>query len=104
MIFFVTKTTNKICIPQSLRKHQTILFYYHEYLLHLGQTKIEKTIRNTMTWLGLTQDDEHSFYMFHLSSMSNDKDRKEHKLKMSNDNDEATKQEIWAATTQNSTI
>jgi hypothetical protein len=35
------------------------LFWYHEYLLHPGQTRTEKTIRNTMTWPGLTQDVEH---------------------------------------------
>jgi hypothetical protein len=27
---------------------------YHEYLLHAGQTRTEKTIRNSMTWPGLT--------------------------------------------------
>jgi hypothetical protein len=31
-------------------------------------------IRNTMTWSGLTQDVEHWLFMFHLSSMSNDKE------------------------------
>jgi hypothetical protein len=48
--------------------------WYHEYLLHPGQTRTEKTIRNTMTWPGLTQDVEHLLFMFHLSSMSNDKE------------------------------
>jgi hypothetical protein len=33
-----------------------------------------KTIRNTMTWPGLTQDVEHGLFMFHLSSMSNEKE------------------------------
>jgi hypothetical protein len=47
----------KIYIPQSLR--QRVLSWYHEYLLHPGQTRTEKTIRNTMTWPGLTQDVEH---------------------------------------------
>jgi hypothetical protein len=47
----------KIYIPQSLR--QRVLSWYHEYLLHLGQTRTEKTIRNTMTWPGVTQDVEH---------------------------------------------
>jgi hypothetical protein len=47
----------KIYIPQSLR--QRALSWYHEYLLHPGQTKTEKTIRNIMTWTGLTQDVEH---------------------------------------------
>jgi hypothetical protein len=47
----------KTYIPQSLR--QRVLSWYHEYLLHLGQTRTEKTIRNTMTFPGLTQDVEH---------------------------------------------
>jgi hypothetical protein len=37
----------KIYIPQALR--QRVLSWYHEYLLHPGQTRIEKAIRNTMT-------------------------------------------------------
>jgi hypothetical protein len=44
-----------------------------------------------MTWSGLTQDGEHGLFMFHLSSMSNDKEG------------EGT-QEIWAAPTQNNRI
>jgi hypothetical protein len=44
-----------------------------------------------MTWHGLTQDIEHGMFMFHLSSMSNDKEG-------------ANTQEIWAAPTQNSRI
>jgi Integrase zinc binding domain len=47
---------DKIYIPQSLR--QRVLSWYHEYLLHPGQTRMEQTIRNTMTWPGLTQDVE----------------------------------------------
>jgi Integrase zinc binding domain len=47
---------DKIYIPQSLR--QRVLSWYHEYLLHLGKTRTEHTIRNTMTWPGLTQDVE----------------------------------------------
>jgi hypothetical protein len=47
---------DKIYIPQSLR--QRVLSWYHEYLLHPGQTRTEKTIRNTMTWPGLAQDVE----------------------------------------------
>jgi hypothetical protein len=46
----------KIYIPQSLRKR--VLSWYHEYLLHPGKTRTEKTIKNTMTWPGLTQDIE----------------------------------------------
>jgi hypothetical protein len=49
----------KIYIPQSLRQPQRVLSWYHEYLLHPGQTRTEKAIRNTMTWSGLTQDVEH---------------------------------------------
>jgi hypothetical protein len=45
---------DEIYIPQSLR--QRVLSWYHEHLLHLGQTRTEMTIRNTMTWPGLTQD------------------------------------------------
>jgi hypothetical protein len=39
-------------------KKQRVLSWYHEYLLHLGQTRAEKTIRNTMTWPDLTLDVE----------------------------------------------
>jgi hypothetical protein len=49
-----------IYIPQSLRqKKQRLLSWYHEYLLHPGQTRTENTIRNTMTWSDLTQDVQH---------------------------------------------
>jgi hypothetical protein len=66
---------DKIYIPQSLRqRQQRVLSCYHEYSLHPGQTRTEKTIRNTMTWPGLTQDVEHWLFMFQLSSMSNDKE------------------------------
>jgi Integrase zinc binding domain len=47
---------DKKYIPQSLR--QRVLSWYHAYLLHPGQTCTELTIRNTMTWPGLTQDVE----------------------------------------------
>jgi hypothetical protein len=59
-------------IPQSLR--QRVLSWYHEYLLHPGKTRTENTIRNTMTWPGLTQVVEHWMLMIHLSIMSNDKE------------------------------
>jgi hypothetical protein len=42
-----------------IEKKQRVLSWYHEYLLHPGQTRTEKIIRNTITWLGLTQDVEH---------------------------------------------
>jgi hypothetical protein len=45
---------------------QRVLSWYHEYLIRPGQTKTEKTIRNTMTWPGLTQDVEHVLLMFNL--------------------------------------
>jgi hypothetical protein len=48
-----------IYIPQSLRQTKRVLSWYHEYLLHPGQTRTEKNIRNTMTWPVLTQDVEH---------------------------------------------
>jgi hypothetical protein len=44
-----------------------------------------------MTWPGLTQDVGHGLFMFHLSSMSNDKEG-------------VYKQERWADPTQNSRI
>jgi Integrase zinc binding domain len=47
---------DKIYIPQSLQPR--VLSWYHEYLLHPGQTCTEQTIRNTITWPGLTQDIE----------------------------------------------
>ena len=47
----------KIYILQSLWKK--LQSWYHEYLLHPGQTRTEQTIRNTMTWPGLSQDVEH---------------------------------------------
>jgi hypothetical protein len=56
----------KIYIPQSGRQHQRVLSWYHEYLFHPGQTRTEKTIRNIMTWSGLTQDVEPLLFMFHL--------------------------------------
>jgi hypothetical protein len=52
---------------------------------------IEKTIKSTMTWPGLTDDIEHQMFMFHLSCISNDKEG-------------AIAQEIRAAPTQNSEI
>jgi hypothetical protein len=42
-----------------IEKKQRLLSWYHEYLLHPGQTRTEKTVRNTMIWPGLTQDVEH---------------------------------------------
>jgi hypothetical protein len=50
MIFFATKKISTSSIIETEDK---------EYLLHPGQTRTEKTIRNIMTWPGLTQDFEH---------------------------------------------
>jgi hypothetical protein len=47
---------DKIYIPQFLG--QRVLSWYHEYLLHPGQARTEKTVRNDMTLPGLTQDFE----------------------------------------------
>ena len=41
----------KIYLPKSLR-HQ-ILDWYHWYLCHPGETRIEQTSRSTLTWPGL---------------------------------------------------
>jgi Integrase zinc binding domain len=49
---------DKIYILQSSRQKQKVLSWYHEYLLHTGKTCTEKTVRNIMTWPGLTQDVE----------------------------------------------
>jgi hypothetical protein len=80
MMFFVTM--KKIYIPQSLK--QRVLSWYDEYLFHPEQTRTEKTVRNTMTWSGLTQDVEHGLVVFHFSSILNDKERE-------------NTQEIWIA-------
>jgi hypothetical protein len=60
-------------------------------LLYLGQNRPEKTIMNTMTCPVITQDVEYWLFMFHLSSMSNDKEG-------------ANNQEIWVVSTQNNRI
>jgi Integrase zinc binding domain len=41
-----------------IKTEKKVLSWYHEYLLHPGQTCTENTIGNTMTWPGLTQDGE----------------------------------------------
>jgi hypothetical protein len=58
----------KIYIPQSLR--QRVLTWYHEYLLYPGQTRTEKTIRNIMTWPGLTQDIERLCFTCQVCQMT----------------------------------
>jgi hypothetical protein len=42
---------DKIYIPQLLR--QRVLSWYHEYLLHLGQTCTEQTIRNIRIFIAM---------------------------------------------------
>lgn len=42
----------KIYIPSSLRERT--LNWYHHWLCHPGETRLEKTLRSTMTWPGLT--------------------------------------------------
>ena len=44
----------KICIPIALQAR--ILAWYHEYLAHPGQTRMEQTIRNLLHWKGLHTD------------------------------------------------
>jgi hypothetical protein len=63
----------KIYIPQSLRQMSKSTVPV-PWIFTSSGTRTEKTIRNTMTWPGLTQDVEHWLFMFHLSSMSNDKE------------------------------
>ena len=41
----------KIYLPRSLRHR--ILDWYHWYLCHPGETRIEQTLRSTLTWPGL---------------------------------------------------
>ena len=45
---------DKIVIPNSLKKR--ILWWYHEYLIHPGETRMEATLRQTLTWPNLTDD------------------------------------------------
>jgi hypothetical protein len=87
MIFFSTKKRSTFL--NHWDRWQRVLSWYHEYLLHPGQTRTVKTIRNTMTWPGLTQDIDHWLLMFHL---------------LSNDKKGELSWEIWAAPTQNSNI
>jgi hypothetical protein len=48
IIWFVTKiTTNKIYIPQSLKR---VFSWYHEYLLHMEQTRTKRLSWNDMAW------------------------------------------------------
>jgi hypothetical protein len=49
----VLTLNGKICIPTVIRNH--VIGWYHQYLCHPGATRTEATIRNTMTWPGLTR-------------------------------------------------
>ena len=44
----------KIYVPTRLRKQ--ILTWYHEFLVHPGQKRLELTVRQHLTWPGLTAD------------------------------------------------
>jgi hypothetical protein len=46
---------NKIYIPISLIKR--IVWWYHTYLQHPGITRMEKTLRQNLTWPNLINDD-----------------------------------------------
>jgi hypothetical protein len=59
--------------------------------LYAGETRIEKSIRNTMICPEFTHDVEYGLLMFHLSIMPNEKEA-------------ISTKEIWAIPTQNSRI
>jgi hypothetical protein len=50
----VLTLNGKICLPTVIRN--SIIDWYHQYLCHPGATRTKQTIRNTMTWPGLTQN------------------------------------------------
>jgi hypothetical protein len=82
---------NKYTFLNHWDRRQRLLFWSHEYSLHLWLTRTQKTIGNTMTWPGLTHDIGRWLLTFHISSLSND-------------NEGTYTQEIWADNTQNSRI
>ncbi len=47
---------NKIVVPYTLR--QKIIAWYHEYLVHPGSTRMEQTLRQTLTWPNMRKDIE----------------------------------------------
>jgi hypothetical protein len=49
----VLTLNGKICIPTVIRN--PVIDWYHQYLCHTGATRTKETIRNTMTWPGLTR-------------------------------------------------
>jgi hypothetical protein len=50
----VLTLNGKICIPKVIRN--PVIDWYHQYLCHPGATHTEATLRNTMTWSGLTRN------------------------------------------------
>jgi hypothetical protein len=50
----VLTMNGKICIPTVTRN--PVIDWYHQYLCHPGATRTRATIRNTMTWPGLTRN------------------------------------------------
>ena len=54
---------NKIFIPRSLRGR--IIGWYHTYLQHPGQTRMEATIKQNMTWPDMRKDIEYNVKRCH---------------------------------------
>jgi transposase InsO family protein len=52
---------DKICVPEALRKH--VIHWYHEYLMHPGETRMEETIAMHLYWPNIRKDVHH-----HVSS------------------------------------
>jgi transposase InsO family protein len=50
----LTVYNGKIYIPKTLR--QRIIAWYHEYLVHPGMDRMEKTLRQTLVWPDLRKD------------------------------------------------
>ena len=53
----------RIWVPEPLRKH--VLTWYHDNLLHPGASRLERTIRQTMTWPKLKEDVEAHTKVYH---------------------------------------
>lgn len=47
---------NKIVVPRALQGR--IIAWYHEYLVHPGSTRLEKTMAQTLWWSGMRKDVE----------------------------------------------
>ena len=50
----VLTENRKMVIPNSLKQHRIVAWYYH-YLQHPGHDHLEETIRASMTWKGLRE-------------------------------------------------